>query len=145
MIADPVSTPCALFLQVGHHQSLPVFSQYILTALQVEFETAVRLARLQQQMNLCIVPQRFKVAYPSAILPIVSLYTILPAPKVPRHQIGFESCFARFQSAPLHDLRLYLLQLLIPYNMKLRLLFFQLPQFGQHRSRIAALRKDHLI
>ena len=50
-----------------------------------------------------------------------------------------------FQLYVAHQLCLYLLQLFLPDDMKLRLLFLQLAQPGQHHSRVAAIRQQNLI
>ena len=49
-------------LQVGEDQSLPVFIQHILAAGGVKDKPASRFSRLQQQMHLRIMAQRFKMS-----------------------------------------------------------------------------------
>ena len=41
-----------LFFQMGEYQTLPVFVQFVLTAIRPQYQAAARLPRFQQQMHL---------------------------------------------------------------------------------------------
>ena len=51
-------------LQMCEHQTLPAPIQHILTAYREKLQPAAPLSRLQNKMNLRIVAQRLKMAYP---------------------------------------------------------------------------------
>ena len=67
-----------LFLQMGEHKPLPVPIQNILTAVGGKLQAASPLCRLQQQMDLGVMPERFKVCL---------LYTS-PACMIPRRYLS---------------------------------------------------------
>ena len=52
------------FLQMGQDQPLPVPIQHIFTAVSLKLQTTAPFSRLHPQMDLRIVAQRLKMAYP---------------------------------------------------------------------------------
>ena len=56
-------TPVRFFEHMGDNEPLPVFAEYLLPAKAVHGYAALRLARLNKQMNLRIVAQRLKVTH----------------------------------------------------------------------------------
>ena len=67
-------TPAGLFfvpmgrdlcsLQMGQHEPLPVPVQFVFTDSRGKLQPAARFARLQQKMNLRIMPKGFEMSYP---------------------------------------------------------------------------------
>ena len=56
-------TPVRFFEHMGDNEPLPVLAEYLLPAKAVHGYAALRLARLNKQMNLRIVAQRLKVTH----------------------------------------------------------------------------------
>ena len=56
-------SPVHLFLQMGHHQPLPVPVQDIFAAPRGKLQSAAPLPRLQKQVYLCIMAQGFKMSH----------------------------------------------------------------------------------
>ncbi len=135
-----------LFFQMGQDQPLPVPIQHILAADRCELQAAPRLSRFQQQMNLRIVPQRFKMSH--AFHRIRDCFFVYNVSR-PKFHLHMEP----FQDQALQDLNLHfphkldmdLSQRFIPYDMQQRLLFLQLPEVFQHHMNVTVRRELDLV
>ena len=131
--------------QMRQDQTLPVFIQQFLTAVCSKYQSAACRERFQQQMYLCIMTQWFKM--PDTLDRIGDRFFIYNAAPAKPDIYPKTLCNQAFQNLHLdlaHDLCLDFLQLLIPYDVKLRLFLLQLFQFRKHHRRITALRQTHL-
>ena len=135
-----------LFLQMGEHKPLPVPIQNILTAVGGKLQAASPLCRLQQQMDLGVMPERFKVSHTFHTIRNRFLIYNVSGPEFHRHAKSIlNQAFQNFNLHFSHNLGLDFLQPLIPYDVQRRLLFLQLPQPGKNDRHLTALRKLHLI
>ena len=56
--------PMGFFHQMGENEPLPVLIKHILAAVCIHYKAAPGLSRLQDQMHLRIMPERFKMPHP---------------------------------------------------------------------------------
>ena len=132
--------------QMGEDEPLPGPGQVVLRTGGGDLHPAAQGQRLQQQMDLGIVPQGLVVPH--------SLHRPgdgLPVDDAPRPKLHLEA--EPVSDEPLQDFRLDLAhephmdlpQTLVPLQVELRVLLGELPEPGQHPVRVGPLRQDHLI
>ena len=128
------------------YQPLPVTVQDILAAGSRKLHAAARLSRFQQKVYFRVMAQRLKMS--DAFCRISNRFFVynISSSKFHQHPETFpDKACQDFQLYFSHQLCLDFLQLLVPYNMKLRFFFFQLAQLRQHGRSILPVRQDNLI
>ena len=139
-----------LFLQMRKHQPLPIFIQNIFTAQASEMQTAPPLLRLQQQMDLRIMPQRFEMSDPfhrSSDRLLINYRAFIETdndPETIRHR-----SLQHFQLYLTHhadlDLSPAFPSFFIAEDPKLRILFLQNTQFCKQHRIIGTILRKHTI
>ncbi len=128
------------------NQMLPVRIQIIRAARGCYLNAGTSLARLEQQVHLRIVPQRFKM--PDTLHRLRNRLLVDDVPGA-EHDCHAEALLDQTrQHLDLylsHHLDVKLLQLLVPQDMQLRILLLELFQFAAHLNRADFLRQENLI
>ena len=139
-------TDMLFFFQMRKDQPLPVPIQKILTAVGIKLNTASPLQRLQKQMHLRIVTQRFKMS--DAFHRTCDRLFIDNAALTKRNVLLkplFDQTLQNLNLHISHQLCMDLRALFFPYNMKLRFFLLQLTQFAKHLMGITLRRQFNFI
>ena len=140
------NTGMCFFLQVCQNQPLPVAVEDILAARAAENQPAASGQRLQKKMHLRIMAQRLKV--PDAFHGGGNGLAVGNAAGIDRDlpaEAFRDQAFHDLKLNLSHELKLKLPELLVPCNVKLRLLLFQLAQLGQRRAHVALRRQIQTV
>ena len=132
--------------QMRQNQTLPIAIQLVLTANRIKFQACAALQRFQQQMHLCIMAQRFKMSHTlDRCRNRLFVYNMTFSKRDIKSKAFRYHALENFQLNFTHELNMNLLQAFIPYNMQLRIFFFQLFDAAQCRRDVCALRQNQLI
>ena len=135
-----------LLLQVGEDQPLPVCGQTVRGNLALEDQSAARLAGREDQVDLRVVAQGFKVA--DAFHGVGDGLAVGDASAVKTDLHVETFCHQILQDLGLdltHQLHPDLFGLLIPENVKLGLLLLEAPELRQHGGGIDPVRKQDAV
>ena len=134
------------FFQMGKDQSLPVQIQIVGTAEGIEHQTTAPGTGFQQQMDLRIMAQRFKMAYAFHRLSDGFLIddTSLSEGYVKGKSLA-NLPLKHLQLHLAHKLHLYFPQAFVPKDVQLRVFLLQLTQFTHGFGQITILRQQHPI
>ena len=123
--------------EVGENKALPVSVQLVLTAHGVKHQPAPPRQRLQYQMHLRIVSERFEMSDP---LHPVGNRLLVHYPARIKFNIGvkalFYNAFEHIRLHLAHETHGYLARMLVPLKVKLGVLLLQKPELREHLRRV---------